>query len=223
MNTVASTRAARIDRVLFLLVIGVGAAFIPGCGDPNENPLADVADTCQGDSQDLRFFGPAFTHDNDTGRAQLATSFKALVENSEPTLACGAEPHEAYRLTIVGQWPNVPLIIRAQRVAERATLRVTFPRHDSNAGTWVLGRLERPLSGAEWSSLSAQAGSINVVQMRAILVSEDERDYRRRRLIEFRRDGRYGLVQRPAVRTGDALDSFTARLIELAGVDYPWF
>jgi hypothetical protein len=216
-------RTSRIGRVLFLTVIGVGAAFVPGCADPNDNPLTDVAATCQAGSQDHSFFGPAFTHDNDTGRAQLATSFKALAENSEPSLACGAGPNEAYRLTIVGQWPNVPLIIRAQRAAGRATLRVAFPRHDSAVGTLVLGRLERSLSGAEWSSLSALAGAINVAHMRAVLLSEDERDFRRRRLIEFRRDGSYGLVQRPAVRTGDALDSFTGRLIELAGIHYPWF
>src|SRR5688572_12869073 len=223
MNSVASMRASSIGPVFLLLATGVGGAFMPGCVDANDNPLRAVSATCLADSQDHRFFGPAFTYDNETGRAQLATSFKALAENSEPTLACGAEPGEAYRLTIVGQSPNVPLIIRAQRVAERATLRATFPQHDSTAGTWVAGRLERPLSGAEWSSLSGHAGSIDLAHMRAILVSEDERDYRRRRLLEFRRDGNYGLVQRPSVRTGDALDSFTARLIELARIDYPWF
>jgi hypothetical protein len=218
-----ATRASRLGIVFLLLVIGLGAAFIPGCADPNDNPLRDVAATCQPDSQNHRFFGPAFTYDNDTGRAQLARSFKALAENSEPTLACGAEPDEAYRLTIVGQWPNVPLIISAQRVDERATLRAAFPRHDPTAGTWVLDRLERPLSGVEWSSLSERAGAINLMRMRAILVSEDERDYGRQRLIEFRREGNYGLMKRPSVRTGDALDSLTAKLIELAGIDYPWF
>ena len=133
------------------------------------------------------------------------------------------EPDEAYRLTIVGQWPNVPLIIRAQQFAERATLRAVFPQHDPTSGNLVLARLERPLSSAEWSSLSADAEAINLGRTRAILVSEDEGDHRRRRLLEFRRDDSYGLVQRPAVRTGDALDSFTAKLIQLAGIDYPWF
>jgi hypothetical protein len=222
MNANART-STWIGPVCLLLVIEAGAAFISGCVDPNDNPIIGVAATCQADSQDQRFFGSAFTYENETGRALLARTFKALAENSEPSLACGAEPDEGYRLTIVGQWPNVPLIIRTQKVAEVAMLRATFPRHDSTTGTLVLDRLERPLSSAEWSSLSAHARSINLVRMRAILASEDERDYTRRRLIEFRRDGNYGLVQRPSVRSADVLDSFTVRLIELAGIDYPWF
>jgi hypothetical protein len=208
--------------VLLPLVIGVGAASIPGCVNPNDNPLVDVSTTCRADSQDHSFFGSAFTYDNDMGRALLARNFKALAENTEPSLACGAEPAEAYRLSIVGQWPNVPLIIRAQRIAERATLSAVFPRHDSTAGSWVPGRLERPLSVAE-SRLSAHAGSIDLGRLRAIPVSENDRDYGRRRLVEFRRDGIYALVLRPSVHADTALDSFTAKLIGLAGIDYPWF
>ena len=223
MNTVANKRTSIVSRVLLPLAVGFGAVSITGCVGPNDNPLVDVSATCRADSQDHSFFGSAFVYDNDTGRALLARNFKALVENTEPSLACGAAPDEAYRLSIVGQWPNVPLVITAQRIADRATLRAVFPRHDSTAGTWVLDRLERTLSAVEWSSLTAHARSIDLGRMRAIPATENGQDFGRRRLLEFRREGLYGLVLRPSVHNGEALDSFTAKLIKLAGIDYPWF
>lgn len=214
--------ASRAQIVMLLLIVAVGAAFIPSCADPNDNPVRDVAVPCQSHSQDHSYFGSAFTYENETGRAELTASFRALAENTEPTLACGSEPDEAYRLSIVGHWPKVPLIITAQRSAGEATLRATFPRHDPSSGALIPVRLTRHLSRVEWSSLSADAEAINLRRTRAILAPTDE-SYARRRLLEFRRDDSYGLVYRPAVRSGDALDAFTVKLIQLASVDYPWF
>ena len=190
--------------------------------DPNANPLVDIEPVCDAASQDDRYFGAAFPRANQSARELLEGAYSRLSDYSEPSLACGTDPDEVYRLTIAGEWPNVPLIIRAQRSGEVASVRALFPRHDPGARKLVAGRVERPLSTTQWASLVALAAAVDVESARALIIGDD-RHSNRRLLIEFRRDGMYGLVERPARRGGGPLDAMTEWLIALAGIEYPWF
>jgi hypothetical protein len=190
-------------------------------GDPNENPLVDVEPICGAASQNDRYFGAAFTRENESAREQLESAYLLLSDHSEPSLACGNEPDEAYRLTALSDFPNAPLIIRVERSGDQAMIRATVPRYEPGRGI-VSERVDRVLAADEWGQVAAAANAVDVLAMRALLTRHH--DSYRMFLYEFRRRGTYALAMRPAtgIHNPATLNAFISHLISLAGYDYPW-
>jgi hypothetical protein len=205
----------------WLIGLAIGVALISGCvGNPNGNPVVDVARVCAADSQDEQFFGSAFTRDNESGRAQLATAFARLTEYSEPSLACSSDVDEAYRFTIASAWPPVPTIIRVQRAGGIATLTAIAPRHDPASRTAVAERIERQLTADEWARIVDGVAAIDVVNSRAIPLPERRGDHSTSFLFEFRARGAYSIMLRMRLHGEEPLSRLQWRLMDLAGCDY---
>jgi hypothetical protein len=199
----------------------IGVALTSGCaGNPNGNPVVDVAPVCLADSQDEQFFGSAFTRDNESGRAQLATVYARLAEYSEPSLACSSDVDEAYRFTIASAWPPVPTIIRVQRVGGIATLTAISPRHDPVSGTDIAERIERRLTADEWARIVDGVAAIDVVNSRAIPLPDGPVDHSTSFLFEFRARATYSIILRMRPHGEESLSHLQLRLMDLAGCDY---
>jgi hypothetical protein len=206
----------------WLIGLAIGVVLISGCvGNPNGNPVVDVAPVCFADSQDEQFFGSAFTRDNESGRAQLATVFARLAEYSEPSLACSSDVDEAYRFTIASAWPPVPTIIRVQRAGGIATLTAIVPRHDPSSGNFFAERIERTVTADQWASIVDGVAAIDVLNSRALPLPHRVGGSRRF-LFEFRARGTYAINQRSQPDRGEPLFNLQLRLIDLAGCDYRW-
>jgi hypothetical protein len=207
----------------WLIGLAIGVTLASACvGDPNGNPVIEVAPVCAADSQDEQFFGSAFTRDNDSGRAQLASAFARLTEYSEPSLACSSDVDEAYRFTVASAWSPVPTIIRVQRKGRIATLTAIAPRHDRVSGTAVAERIERQLTDDEWVRIADGVAAIDVVNSRAIPLPEGRGDYSTSFLFEFRARGSYSIILRARPERDQSLSHLKSRLIELAGCDDRW-
>lgn len=207
----------------WLTGLSLGVALAAGCvGNPNGNPVVEVAPVCAADSQDEQFFGSAFTRDNASGRAQLSDAFARLAEYSEPSLACSSDVDEAYRFTMASEWPPIPIIIRVQRAGGIATLTAIAPRHDPSSGNFVAERIERTVTVAEWARIVEGVAAVDVMNSRALPLPHRGGPESRMFLFEFRVRGSYSIIQRSQTNRGDSLFHLQLRLIDLAGCEYHW-
>ena len=192
-------------------------------GDPNENPLVDVEPTCGAESHDERYFGDAFTRTNESAREQLQLAYSILSDNSEPSLACGRDVDEAYRITFVADRRPAPLIVRVERAGDRVVIRGIGPRVEDYRV--VLGeRVDRVLTPGEWKRAIAAAQAVDVLATRALPAGPyTSRETSGMFLYEFRRRGAYALVMRPpsSIPALTALDALRAELLSLADYEYP--
>lgn len=198
-----------------------GFVLISACfTDPNANPLTRVVTVCQeSEHQGDSYFGEHWTRSNENGRESLELLYQALIALAEPSLACGSEPEEAYRLTEVPSMAPSATLVRVSRNHEAYELTASRPRSNLNGGHTV-DRVQRTLSKDEWEAIVSTIKRMDVSKVRAIPVPSARPITQfdgTLGMLEFRFSGTYYFVARVDFRPERELQELRIRLLKAAG------
>jgi hypothetical protein len=210
--------AVRCMKHLFIWVISLICVC---CATPETVGIARrVARSCNETNLDDRFFRSVFAASNEGNEANVLGVSTLLANLGEPSMSCGVETDEAYRLTFMPERGDA-FTIRVERVGNTVTLTISYATEGgvpkTNRQTVTPQAWEKLIGSiAEYDFWSRSPYPSPSTMNRGVVVFHGPAW-----LLEGQKKGSYHAVSRVSSFMERGFDMPARTMFEIAGLDVP--